>query len=93
MHAALKAEDGDLGRRQFDVNRNLANTAPRQKHEDRHAHNEPEVLLLEDVACAQIPCLRLYVVDVSKNHKDPGEDETCPAGETMMTLEDTADIV
>jgi len=67
--------------------RDLANAQPRNESECRHPHCIPEILLAEDVHSIQVPSPGFEIVRVTKNGKPPGEDETKPSNESMMSLE------
>ena len=41
---------------------------------------------------AEVPSLRLNVVDITEDDEGPGEDDTSPTGEAMMTFKDTEQI-
>ena len=57
--------------------------------QDRHAGDEPEILLTSNVDTAQVPCPCVCIPDVTQNGESPCEDDARPTDETVMALENT----
>lgn len=68
---------------------NYALIRGRLDSQNRHSHNEPEILLVSNVNTIRLPSARDGVVAVAEDDEDPSEDNADPTDETMMALEDT----
>lgn len=63
----------------LDLHSDFAHEEPREKDEDGHADDEPELLRAEQATTGRVPLARVRVVRVPEHDKHPGEREADPA--------------
>lgn len=86
-HAAVEADDGDLGGGYLDVHGDLAQGHPRDEDEDGHEDGEVELLRAEERVGVAAPLSAREVVAVTEDDEHPGHGEAEPPDEAVVALE------